>query len=409
MKIVSTPTGEEIAGTSLGPEYWVKNLRAPVRFLEATRTLLELGHDTFVELSPHPVLSPALDETRRALGYEALVTGSLRRGEGERRPLLAARLGGSTSAAIRVQFDALHPEGGQVPPGCRRHPCSGSATRSRRAPAESPAIAALQGAWVLRIRSTRLLGIHMQSSVEEVDVHFWETEVDAGAPLDCYTRMAQRAAAEVWVTARTRSRTSILASPIPRPKRPAGRVPIGGREQIQLVWMEASPGHARFRVAGSVRGLRGRGGRAPSGGARRGAHAPLHEIRWERAEDPISPRGRGVGAMAALLRRARSGRAARAPPRGGAARPARWSPPTIRAWPPIPRRCAPSSALFSERLGRPLAPSGWCTSPPSTRPSPGHPATTARRAARRRRAPGSCTWRRPSSARRGTSLRASGW
>ncbi|OON71263.1 hypothetical protein B1H18_34545, partial [Streptomyces tsukubensis] len=61
--------------------YWYDNLRRPVRFFAATARLAELGHRVFVEASPHPVLTTALEDTLAGHQHTA-VTGTLRRGEG---------------------------------------------------------------------------------------------------------------------------------------------------------------------------------------------------------------------------------------------------------------------------------------------------------------------------------------
>jgi len=44
-------------------DYWYRNLREPVRFYDALVQRLAAGECTFVELSPHPVLAPAITDT----------------------------------------------------------------------------------------------------------------------------------------------------------------------------------------------------------------------------------------------------------------------------------------------------------------------------------------------------------
>src|SRR5207244_3722354 len=61
--LLSTVRGHTLAGPELDAAYWYENLRQPVRFHEATARLLASGHRFFVELSPHPVLKIALEET----------------------------------------------------------------------------------------------------------------------------------------------------------------------------------------------------------------------------------------------------------------------------------------------------------------------------------------------------------
>ncbi|HUE31833.1 MAG TPA: type I polyketide synthase, partial [Mycobacterium sp.] len=58
----STVTGELLADGAFDEAYWVENLCSPVRFSAAVRRLLDLGIDTFLEVSPHPILLSAVRE-----------------------------------------------------------------------------------------------------------------------------------------------------------------------------------------------------------------------------------------------------------------------------------------------------------------------------------------------------------
>ena len=59
----SAVTGEALDTTRLDGEYWYRNLREPVRFQQTVSTLLENGRRTFIEISPHPVLTTGVQET----------------------------------------------------------------------------------------------------------------------------------------------------------------------------------------------------------------------------------------------------------------------------------------------------------------------------------------------------------
>ncbi len=80
----SAATGGLLDGAELGAGYWYRSLREAVRFEQATGALIEQGATTFVEVSPHPVLSFAVQTTIDARAEEAAVTtlGTLRRDEG---------------------------------------------------------------------------------------------------------------------------------------------------------------------------------------------------------------------------------------------------------------------------------------------------------------------------------------
>ncbi|MGC3003974.1 acyltransferase domain-containing protein, partial [Streptomyces sp. G35A] len=69
----STVTGGLLDGERLDSAYWCRNLREPVRLDLAQRSLLDAGHDVFVEVGPHPVLTMALTEgDPRALAVPTL-------------------------------------------------------------------------------------------------------------------------------------------------------------------------------------------------------------------------------------------------------------------------------------------------------------------------------------------------
>ncbi|MFD7365567.1 SDR family NAD(P)-dependent oxidoreductase [Nocardiopsis alba] len=75
----STVTTALAEGESLDAEYWYRNLREPVRLHETISAAIEDGHSLFLEVSPHPVLTGAIEETAAALGEEADSFATLRR------------------------------------------------------------------------------------------------------------------------------------------------------------------------------------------------------------------------------------------------------------------------------------------------------------------------------------------
>ncbi|XXY48825.1 SDR family NAD(P)-dependent oxidoreductase [Sorangium sp. So ce269] len=112
--IYSTVTGAAIDGARMDAAYWVRNLREPVLFARATGLLLDGGHDVFLEVSPHPVLLPAIEQTLAALAdtREGAVIASMRRGEDDRCSVLGA-LGALYSAGCRVDWRRIHAGGGR--------------------------------------------------------------------------------------------------------------------------------------------------------------------------------------------------------------------------------------------------------------------------------------------------------
>ena len=59
----STVLAEEFDTEGLDPDYWYRNARHTVRFQETIHNLLNTGHTLFIETSPHPVLTTAIQDT----------------------------------------------------------------------------------------------------------------------------------------------------------------------------------------------------------------------------------------------------------------------------------------------------------------------------------------------------------
>ncbi|MGW2195479.1 type I polyketide synthase, partial [Streptosporangium sp. NPDC001682] len=82
---LSTVTEDWLDGTELDADYWYRNLRRAVRFEPAVRCLLAAGYRAFIEVSPHPVLTGAIQETAEEAGGTTagtVVAGTLRRDQG---------------------------------------------------------------------------------------------------------------------------------------------------------------------------------------------------------------------------------------------------------------------------------------------------------------------------------------
>lgn len=81
--MISTVEVKRIEGSELDAAYWYRNLRQRVRFAEAVDHLLVDHQCIFVEISPHPVLTLALEGIiGKAAARSAAVVGTLRRGAG---------------------------------------------------------------------------------------------------------------------------------------------------------------------------------------------------------------------------------------------------------------------------------------------------------------------------------------
>ncbi|MFG2142369.1 type I polyketide synthase, partial [Streptomyces sp. NPDC048650] len=78
----STVEGRWLDTTELDAQYWYRNSRRTVGFEPAVRALAQAGYETFIEVSPHPILAAGIQETVEDAHGKGLVVGSLRRGEG---------------------------------------------------------------------------------------------------------------------------------------------------------------------------------------------------------------------------------------------------------------------------------------------------------------------------------------
>lgn len=86
----SAVTGTRLECTELGADYWGRNLRDPVRFDNAIRRLLADGYDSFVELSPHPLLLLPVEHESRSAGISTLLAPSLVREQDGPQAVLSA-------------------------------------------------------------------------------------------------------------------------------------------------------------------------------------------------------------------------------------------------------------------------------------------------------------------------------
>jgi polyketide synthase 7 len=115
----STVTGAPVDGASLDATYWYRNARDPVRFLEGVRALLERGYGAFVETSPHPLLTLAVEQAAQDLHADpageavsarshgrACAVGSLRRDEGGPARFLRS-LGQAWAQGVAVDWRAV--------------------------------------------------------------------------------------------------------------------------------------------------------------------------------------------------------------------------------------------------------------------------------------------------------------
>ncbi|MCV7076907.1 sulfolipid-1 biosynthesis phthioceranic/hydroxyphthioceranic acid synthase [Mycobacterium szulgai] len=151
--------------------YWVNNLRRMVRFSAAVQAALEDGHQVFAELSPHPLLIHAVDQTAKNLDMSVAMLAGMRREQ----PLphgLRGLLVDLHSAGAAIDFSVLYPVGrlldAPLPTWTHRHLFVDRDGADRRAHAANT------------VAVHPLLGSHVRL-MEEADRHAWHGEVGTKA------------------------------------------------------------------------------------------------------------------------------------------------------------------------------------------------------------------------------------
>ncbi|BBZ76968.1 polyketide synthase [Mycolicibacterium anyangense] len=152
-------------------KYWVNNLRRTVRFAAAVRAALEDGYRVFAELSPHPLLTHAVEQTADSLDVPLATLAAVRR-EQELPQGLRGFLGDLHSAGAAIDFAVPYPTGllvdAPLPTWSHRR------LWLRRDGQE----AASHGGLTVSVHP--LLGPHVRLQ-EEPERHVWQAEVGTAA------------------------------------------------------------------------------------------------------------------------------------------------------------------------------------------------------------------------------------
>jgi NADPH:quinone reductase-like Zn-dependent oxidoreductase len=168
--MLSTVTARYLDGPACDADYWIRNIRDPVLFLEAIGALAREGHDVFLEVSAHPVLTGAIGDGLRHAGRHGVALPSLRRGEDGRAALLGS-LGQLYTLGYPVDWSRLHGSRGRVVP-LPSYPWQ----RERFWLDPAITIAGVRDGRA----GKRLLGQGLASSVH-VGAYFWERELSLRA------------------------------------------------------------------------------------------------------------------------------------------------------------------------------------------------------------------------------------
>lgn len=105
--VYSTSRARWVTDEAFDAAFWGANLRSPVMFAAGIEALVAEGHNTFVEISHHPMLQSSI---AGVAGAEAQVVGSLRRGQPQRQHCLM-NLAALHTGGTPVDWTAVNPGG----------------------------------------------------------------------------------------------------------------------------------------------------------------------------------------------------------------------------------------------------------------------------------------------------------
>ncbi|WP_406835359.1 SDR family NAD(P)-dependent oxidoreductase [Streptomyces sp. AHU1] len=180
--LYSTVAAEPVPGDRLDAEHWYANLGHPVRFADTIRRMLDDGYRYFVELSPHPSLTASVEAVAAEAGVDAVVVGSLRRGQDGRDELLR-RLGELYEAGHTPDWPVL------LPRGRRTDLPTYAFARERHWRTPAPATGTAGG--------SPLLGTHVEAS-DTPGRHVFQSDIDLRDSRFAYLA-DHRITGEVWL------------------------------------------------------------------------------------------------------------------------------------------------------------------------------------------------------------------
>ncbi|MGW0966443.1 SDR family NAD(P)-dependent oxidoreductase [Streptomyces sp. NPDC002516] len=180
--LYSTVAAEPVPGDRLDADHWYANLGRPVRFADTIRRMLDDGYRYFVELSPHPSLTAAVEAVAAEAGIDAVAIGSLSRGR-DGQDVLLGRLGELYEAGLTPDWPVLFPRGRRI----ELPTYAFARARHWRAPARATAPAG----------PSPLLGTHVEAS-DTPGRHIFQSFIDLRDSRFAYLT-DHRVAGAVWL------------------------------------------------------------------------------------------------------------------------------------------------------------------------------------------------------------------
>ncbi|MCO5232262.1 MAG: type I polyketide synthase [Chitinophagales bacterium] len=108
IQFFSTALKEKMKGEQLSADYWAKNLRNPVQFGAVIREIVQHDKAVFIELTPHPVLSTAIQDNIQYINKSGVAIPSLWR---EKDELLSfyKSLGKYFESGLKIDWEKIYP------------------------------------------------------------------------------------------------------------------------------------------------------------------------------------------------------------------------------------------------------------------------------------------------------------
>ncbi|MEO1084406.1 MAG: type I polyketide synthase, partial [Acidobacteriota bacterium] len=174
----STVATRRMRGEQLDPEYWGRNLREPFRFAEVVERLLTGRQDTFLELSPHPMLRDPIRQCMAKVDRTGHAMAARRRDRGEVEHLQDT-LGQLYALGQAIRWEKIEPRQGR-PVALPHYPWQ----RQRFWIDDSPTAqaTAAKAVDIVEVEGRHpFLGEHMTSPTAP-GRHFWQTKIAASSP-----------------------------------------------------------------------------------------------------------------------------------------------------------------------------------------------------------------------------------
>jgi acyl transferase domain-containing protein/acyl carrier protein len=111
--IYSTVLARRADRSDFSGAYWGRNLRQPVRFAQTVSQMLADGNTMFLELGPHPVLLPSIQQTAAA-ERKVVTTIAVARKDVPEQSALQTACGGLWAAGYPIDWQKITPDGGRV-------------------------------------------------------------------------------------------------------------------------------------------------------------------------------------------------------------------------------------------------------------------------------------------------------